>query len=110
MAREGKHESLADKVWFRPECTRDSHVLHVRRCVYYPTTRVLSIENRAPWVCILTCCEDRLRFDASRSVATEKGGASALEEMCGIDDTIWAADQTTGQAPTMPSRAGRMST
>jgi hypothetical protein len=78
MAHVCKHESPADKVWFRPECASDSHVLHVRRCVYYPTQHVLSIENRSPRVFILTCCKDRLRLGVSRSFATEECGASAL--------------------------------
>jgi hypothetical protein len=36
--------------------------LHVRRCVYYPTQHVLSIENRPLRVFILTCCQTRAVF------------------------------------------------
>jgi hypothetical protein len=77
MSHGGEHESHADKVWFRLEWTSDSHVFHVRRCVYYPTTRVLSIENRSPRVFILTGCEDRLRLDGSQTFAAEEDGANA---------------------------------
>jgi hypothetical protein len=44
------------------QCSNDSHALHVRRCVYYPTQHVLSIENRPLRVFILTCCQTRAVF------------------------------------------------
>ena len=47
------------------------------RCLYYPTERLLSIENRPLRVFILTWCGDRLQLGARRSHFAEELGRPA---------------------------------